>query len=305
MDIAVTGATGLIGRALVTSLRRDGHRVRTVSRSAGTGPDAVRWDPAAGTLDAEALAGVEAVVHLAGAGIGDRRWSEARKREIRESRTAGTALLARTLAQLDPRPSVLVSGSAIGVYGLRGDEQLTEASSTGDDFLADVIQRWEAAAAPATEAGIRVAYARSGLVLSGEGGLLGRLMPLFRVYLGGKLGSGDQWMSWVSIDDEVGALRHLIDHDLSGPFNIVAPQPVTNAEMTAALGRAMHRPSLVPVPAFGPRLLFGREMADLTIFASQRVVGDRLAASGYAFRHPDVDTALAAVLGGGGDEGDT
>lgn len=296
MDIAVTGASGLIGRALVTSLRHDGHRVRTVSRSAGTGPDAVRWDPAAGTLDPQALAGVDAVVHLAGAGIGDRRWTAARKREVLESRTQGTDLLARTLAGLDPAPSVLVSGSAIGYYGLRGDEQLTEASSPGDDFLADLVQRWEAAAAPAADAGIRVAHARTGLVLSGHGGILGRLLPLFRLYLGGRLGSGEQWMSWVSIDDEVGGIRHLLDHDISGPVNIVAPTPVTNSEMTAALGRALHRPTVVPVPAFGPRLLFGREMADLTIFASQRVVGDRLASSGYAFRHPDLDGALAAVL---------
>jgi uncharacterized protein (TIGR01777 family) len=299
VDIAVTGATGLIGGALTAALRGDGHRVRVVTRGTGTGTggDTVRWDPAAGTIDADALAGVEAVVHLAGAGIGDKRWTAARKREILESRTKGTDLLARTLAGLDPRPAVLVSGSAIGIYGLRGDEELTEDSSVGADFLADLVQQWEQAAAPAVEAGIRVAYARTGLVLSGSGGLLDRMLPLFRAYVGGRLGSGRQWFSWVTIDDEIGALRHLVDTDgLSGPFNITAPHPVTNADFTAALGRVLGRPTAVPVPAFGPRLLFGREMADLTVFASQRVRSDKLVAHGYTFQHDDVEAGLRAVL---------
>jgi uncharacterized protein len=303
VDIAVTGATGLIGGALTAALRADGHRVRVVTRGAGrdAGPggdaDTIRWDPMADTIDAEGLAGVEAVVHLAGAGIGDKRWTPERKREILESRTRGTGLLARTLARLDPKPSVLVSGSAIGIYGLRGDEELTEESSPGTDFLADLVQQWERATGPAIDAGIRVAFARTGLVLSGSGGLLDRMLPLFRLYLGGRLGSGRQWYSWVTIDDEVDAIRHLIDTEgLSGPFNVTAPNPVTNAEFTAALGRVLGRPTLVPVPAFGPRLLFGREMADLTVFASQRVRSARLVAHGYTFQHDDVETGLRAVL---------
>jgi uncharacterized protein (TIGR01777 family) len=300
LDIAVTGASGLIGSALTASLRADGHRVRTVSRRAGSGPDAVRWDPAAGELDPAALAGVDAVVHLAGAAIAEGRWSDDRKRELVESRTAGTALLARTLASLEPAPAVLVSGSAIGIYGLRGDEELTEESSPGDDFLADLVQRWEAAAVPAIEAGIRTAYARTGLVMARQGGILGVVLPLFKSFLGGKLGSGKQWMSWVTIDDEVGAIRHLIDTDgLAGPYNVVAPEPVTNAEFTAALGRAVGRPTVLPVPSFGPKALFGGEKAELTIFASQRVRSDKLAASGYTFRHPDIETGLRAVLGEG------
>jgi uncharacterized protein (TIGR01777 family) len=296
VDIAVTGATGLIGGALTAALRADGHRVRVVTRGAATGPDTVRWDPVAGSIDAEGLAGVEAVVHLAGAGIGDKRWSEARKRELLTSRTRGTDLLARTLAGLDPRPAVLVSGSAIGYYGDRGDEELTEDSGPGGDFLADLVQQWEAAAAPAADAGIRVAYARTGLVLSGAGGLLAPLVPLFKLCLGGRLGSGRQWFSWVAIDDEVGAIRHLLDTDARGPFNIAAPHPVTNAEFTKALGRVLGRPTVLPIPSIGPRLLFGTEMADLTAFVSQRVLSTRLVASGYTFRYDDLEAALRHVL---------
>ena len=298
MDIAVTGATGLIGGALTTALRADGHRVRVVTRGSGaaTGPDTVRWDPAAGTIDADGLDGVDAVVHLAGAGIGDKRWNEARKREILESRTQGTELLARTLAGLDPRPSVLVSGSAVGIYGDRGDEELTEESPHGDDFLADLVEQWEAAAAPAAEAGIRVAWARTGLVMA-RGGLLKPLLPLFKLCLGGRLGSGRQWMSWISIDDEVGAIRHLLDTPgLAGPYNLTAPHPVTNAEFTDTLGRVLGRPTVLPIPSLGPNLLFGKEMAALTAFVSQRVRSDKLAASGYTFRHDDLEAALRAVL---------
>ena len=300
MDIAVTGASGLIGSALTRSLRADGHRVRAVTRSAATGADTVHWDPAAGVLDPADLAGVDAVVHLAGAPIADKRWTEERKRELVASRVEGTGLVARTLATLDPAPSVFVCGSAIGVYGLRGDEVLTEASIPGDDFLADLVQKWEAAAFPAVDAGIRTAFVRTGLVMAKEGGILAIVLPLFKAFVGGKLGSGEQWMSWVTIDDEVGAIRHLIDTDgLAGPFNVVAPQPVTNAEFTAALGRAVGRPAVLPVPSFGPKLLFGGEKATSTIFASQRVSSDKLVASGYEFRHPDIDTGLRAVLGKG------
>ncbi|MGH9111839.1 MAG: TIGR01777 family oxidoreductase, partial [Acidimicrobiales bacterium] len=256
------------------------------------------WDPAGGTIEGGALAGIDAVVHLAGAGIGDKRWTPERKREIRESRTLGTGLLTRTLAELPRPPAVLVSASAIGYYGERGDEELTESSPPGDSVIADVVQAWEGAAQPAVDAGIRTVFARSGMVLSAEAGALPRMLPLFRFFVGGRLGSGRQWWSWVSIDDEVGAIRFAIDRgDLVGPVNVTAPEPVTNAQFTAALGSVMHRPTVVPVPAFGPRLVLGRELADELLFTSQRVVPTALTAAGYRFAHPDLPTALRAVLG--------
>jgi uncharacterized protein len=299
MRIAITGSSGLIGTALGRSLRADGHEVAPVVRSASDDPRAVRWDPAAGTIDAAALEGVDAVVHLAGAGIGDRRWSEARKREIKDSRTNGTDLVARTLAGLSSPPKVLVSASAIGFYGDRGDEVVTELSAPGDDFLAEVVSAWEGATAPAAEAGIRVVHARSGIVLSGDGGVLPRMALPFRFFVGGRLGSGRQWVSWMSIEDEVGALRFLIERDdLASPVNLVAPEPVTNAELARAIGDVLHRPSLVPVPAFGPRLVLGREMADELLFVSQRVRPGVLIDAGYPFVHTDVTAGLRAALGG-------
>jgi uncharacterized protein (TIGR01777 family) len=298
MQVAITGASGLIGRALAESLRAGRHTVRPLVRRPSDDPGAVRWDPVAGSLDAAALEGVDAVVHLAGAGIGDKRWSEARKREVHDSRTDGTGLLARTLAGLDRPPAVLLSGSAIGYYGSRGDEVLTEVSAPGDDFLARLVQDWEAAAAPAVEAGIRTVYLRTGLVLARHGGILPRMALPFRVFVGGRLGSGRQWISWVTLEDEVGAIRFLIDRDhVSGPVNVVAPEPVTNAELARALGTVLHRPAAVPVPAFAPRLLLGREMADGLLFASQRVRPDVLVAAGYGYAHTEVTSALRAVLG--------
>jgi uncharacterized protein (TIGR01777 family) len=269
-----------------------------VSRRPSDDPSAIRWDPAAGQLDPADLEGVDAVVHLAGAGIGDRRWTAARKREIRDSRLQGTDLLARTLAGLDRRPAVLLSASGVNVYGDRGDEELTEASAPGHGFLAEVVRGWEAATAPAAEAGIRTVTMRSGIVLSARGGALTRLLPLFRLGLGGRMGSGRQWWSWISVDDEVGAMAFLIERDdVAGPVNLTAPAPVTNAELTRALGRVLHRPTLVPVPAFGPRLVVGRGLADELLFNSMRVLPGVLTTAGYRFRHPDVETALAAVLG--------
>jgi uncharacterized protein len=298
MQVAITGASGLIGRALAESLRRDGHTVRPLVRRPSDDAGAVRWDPAAGTIDAAALEGVDAVVHLAGAGIGDKRWSEARKAEIRDSRIQGTGLLARTLAGLDRPPAVLLSGSAIGFYGSRGDDVLTEVSAPGADFIAGMVAEWEGAAAPAVEAGIRTVWLRSGLVLAGHGGILPRMALPFRFFVGGRLGSGRQWMSWVTLADEVGAIRFLMDRDdLSGPVNVVAPEPVTNAEMARALGAALHRPAAIPVPAFAPRLLLGREMADTLLFASLRVRPDVLVAAGYGYAHTEVTPALRAVLG--------
>jgi uncharacterized protein (TIGR01777 family) len=302
VEVAITGASGLIGSALASSLGADGNAVRPVVRPASDGPPAdgaIRWDPAAGTIESDALEGIDAVVHLAGAGIGDKRWSPARKREIRDSRVRGTDLLARTLARLSRPPPVLVSGSAVGYYGDRGDAELTEQSASGTDFLAGVVRAWEAAAQPAVDAGIRTVYLRNGVVLAADGGMLPRLVTLFRFFVGGRLGSGRQWLSWVSIDDEVGVIRFVLDRpDLSGPLNVTGPSPATNAQFTKALGAALHRPSALPIPAFGPRLVLGREMADEMLFVSQRAVPAALIAAGYDFAHPDVATALHEVLGG-------
>jgi uncharacterized protein len=298
MRIAVTGASGLIGTALGAALEADGHEVRAVTRGAAAGPGTILWDPMAGEIDAAGLEGVDAVVHLAGASIGAKRWSEKTKREVRDSRLRGTDLLARTLARLDPRPSVLLCGSAMGYYGDTGDEDATESSPAGDDFFARLAVEWEAAAQPAIDAGIRTAFLRTSMVLSGSGGALGRMLPLFRLGVGGRLGSGRQWWSWISADDEVGAIRFLLERDdLAGPVNLASPEPITNAEFSKALGRALHRPAVVPVPAFGPRLVLGRELADSLVFISQRVRPAVLVGAGYEFRYPDIDSALTAAFG--------
>ncbi len=292
--IAVTGATGLIGSALVAGLRSSGEDVVRISRHA-TGSD-IAWTPAEGKLDPHALDGVDAVVHLAGAGIADHRWTDDYKRTIRDSRLDATSLLARTIAGMDKPPAVLLSGSAIGIYGARGDEVLDESSAPGDGFLAEVCVAWEAATAPAADAGVRVAHLRSGVVLSGEGGALKKQLPLFKFGLGGRMGSGEQWSSWISIDDEVGAIVHLLSSDVSGAVNLTAPHPVTNAEFTDTLGTALHRPTMLPIPKFGPRLLLGAELAENLLFTGQRVVPNVLLADGYRFRHPDLADALQAAV---------
>jgi uncharacterized protein len=297
VDVAVTGASGLIGRALVRRLEDLGHSVRRVVRSGGGGADEVRWDPMVGMIDSAALAGVDAVVNLAGEGIGDHRWTAAHKQRVRASRVTGTTVLAEAMARLDPRPSVLVNGSAVGFYGDRGDEELTETSGAGTGFLPEVVQAWEAATRPAAQAGIRTVCCRTGIVLSADGGALAKQLPLFRFGLGGRLGSGRQWLPWISIDDEVGAIVHLLTADVDGPANLSAPAPVTNAEFTRVLGRVLGRPTFLSVPAFGPRLLLGRELADELLFSSARMVPDCLVASGYRFTHPDLEGALRAVLG--------
>lgn len=299
MIVAVTGSSGLIGTALVPALREAGDEVRPVVRRPSDDPAAVRWDPAAGTIDAAALDGVDAVVHLAGAGIGDKRWSAARKREILESRTRGTELIARTLAGLAAPPAVLVCASGIGYYGDAGDEVLTERNPRGDDYVARLVEAWEAAARPAADAGIRTVHLRTSPVLAGHGGILPRMALPFRFFVGGRLGSGRQWMSWVSLDDTVAAYRFALDRDdLSGPVNLTAPRPVRNADMAAAIGAALHRPSAIPVPAFAPRLALGREMADLLLFVSQRAVPERLDEARFTFRHPEIGAALAAAWNG-------
>jgi uncharacterized protein (TIGR01777 family) len=271
--------------------------VRVVRRPVAAGESAIRWDPAEGRLEPADLEGVDAVVHLAGAGIGDRRWNADRKREIVESRTKSTALLARTIAAMDRRPRALVSGSAIGYYGDRGDKQVTESTDHGSDFLATLCARWEGETAAASEAGVRVAIARSGLVLSARGGALPKLLPLFRLGLGGRFGSGWQWWSWISIDDEVSSLLWILDHEVAGPFNLAAPNPVTNREFARTLARTLSRPALLPVPRFGPGLLMGRELAGTLLFTSARVYPEALMGAGYTFQHENLEGALEAVLG--------
>jgi uncharacterized protein (TIGR01777 family) len=295
--IAITGSSGLIGTALRGSLDADGHTVVPIVRAA-SGPGAVTWDPAAGRLDPADLEGLDGVVHLAGAGIGDHRWTEAYKRVVMESRRTGTHLLADALAATTDRPPVLVSGSAIGFYGDRGDEVLTETSGAGTGFLTEICREWEGGTASAAAAGIRVAHLRSGIVLDRTGGALAKLLPLFRVGLGGRMGSGRQWMSWITLTDEVEVIRFLLTHDVRGPVDATAPNPVTNATFSKELGRALHRPAVVPVPAFGPRLLLGRELADELLFASQRVLPAALTDAGYVFRHRELAPALRSVLDG-------
>lgn len=297
MHVAITGASGLIGSALGSLLSTGGDRVsRLVRRDART-PDEIAWDPAGGRIDTAALEGVDAVVHLAGEGIADHRWTAERKRAILESRTSGTGLLARTLAQLRNPPRVLVSASAVGIYGDRGDELLDESASLGSDFLAQVCEAWEAAAAPAAAAGIRVVHPRFGIVLSPAGGALARMLPPFRAGLGGPIAGGRQWMSTIAIDDAAGAVQHAIARDeLTGPVNVVGPLATQNAEFTRVLAHVLRRPAVFPVPAAALRLFFG-ELADAALLASQRAVPAALERSGYVFRHAGVEDALRFVLG--------
>ena len=295
MRIAITGSSGLIGTALVHSLENDGHSVVRIVR-AGGGSDAVRWDIAAGLLDPSGLEDLDGVVHLAGEGIAEKRWTQEQKTRILESRTKGTALLAATLASLDSKPPVLVSGSAIGFYGDRGDEQLTETSEPGSGFLPDVVRAWEAAAAPAEAAGIRTPRLRTGVVLDRDGGVLGRIAPLAKFGLLGKLGTGRQWMSWISLADEVRAIRFLLDHDIAGPVNATAPTPVTNAVFTRAVGHTLRRPTFLPIPNFGPKLLVGSELAEVLLFEGQRVLPEVLQEHGFDFTTPDLESALRSIL---------
>ncbi len=296
MRVAITGSTGLIGSALKPHLESLGHEVIRVVRGTPTGTD-IAWSPADGRIDAHALDGVDAVVHLAGAGIGDKRWTDDYKRELLESRTKGTTLIAEAIAGADNGPTVLLSGSAIGIYGARGDEDLTEQSAPGDGFLADICVQWEQATAPAQATGVRVVHLRTGIVLSAKGGALKKQLPLFKFGLGGKMGSGKQWQSWISIDDEVAAISHLLTADTSGAVNLTAPNPVTNAEFTDILGDVLHRPTFLPIPKFGPKLLLGGELANNLLFSGQKVHPGVLAAdAAFTYRHPDLATALRALL---------
>ncbi|MCU1499557.1 MAG: hypothetical protein JWM47_3510 [Acidimicrobiales bacterium] len=297
MDIAITGSTGLIGTALAASLRAEGHRVIPVVRTGGRA-DTVTWDPAAGSIDAGGLEGLDAVVHLAGEGIAAKRWTASQRDRIHDSRSQGTSLLCDTLAALDHRPAVLVSGSAIGYYGDRGDEVLTEASPSGTDFLAEVCRAWEAPTVTAAEAGIRTAVIRTGIVLDPSGGALGAQLLPFRLGLGAKAGRGAQWLSWITLRDEVAAIRHALDTEaVSGPVNLVAPHPVTNAEFTDAVGQALHRPTFLTIPGAVRHLPLGvGDLLGSLLFTSERVEPGVLAATGFRFADPDLGPALAGLL---------
>jgi len=297
MDVAITGASGLIGRALTASLRGDGHRVVAFRRGGVTEGDTIGWDPDAGRIDAPALEGLDAIVHLAGEGIAEKKWSEDHKRRIRDSRVRGTAALAAAIASRERKPRVLVSGSAIGYYGNRGDEVLTEESAAGSDFLAEVAKAWEAETAPATEAGVRTVLTRTGIVLAGHGGALKSMLLPFKLGIGGRQGSGKQWMSWIALDDEVGAIRFAIENEtVSGPVNLVAPNPVTNAEFAATLGRVLHRPTFLPTPMLPLKLRYGTELVETLLLVSQRVAPAQLQAAGYQFSFASLEDALRAAI---------
>jgi uncharacterized protein len=301
MRVLVTGSSGLIGSALVLSLAAGGHTVlrliRPKSPSSQGGVSEIRWDPAAGKIEPSDLEALDAVVHLAGESIAAGRWTAEQKAKIRDSRIKGTELLCNTLAQLAQAPYVLVSASAIGYYGHRGAESLREESPPGSGFLAEVSRQWEAATAAAAQKGVRVVIPRFGMVLSPAGGALAKMLPPFRMGAGGKLGSGKQYMSWVALDDAVGAIHHVLTNDvLKGPVNVVAPNSVTNFEFTQTLGRVLSRPTLAPVPAFAARLAFG-EMADALLLASTRVEPAKLLNTGYRFRYPELEGALRHLLG--------
>ncbi|WP_326765184.1 TIGR01777 family oxidoreductase [Streptomyces sp. NBC_01591] len=293
--IAVTGASGLIGAALVRSLRADGHEVVRLVRHPARAGDEVEWDPRRGYVDVAGLVGCDAVVHLAGAGVGDHRWTAAYKQEIRDSRVLGTAAVAEAIASLDVPPKVLLSGSAIGYYGDTGDRAVDESAPAGEGFLPSVCVEWEAATAAAQEAGVRTVHARTGLVVGREGGAWGRLFPLFRAGLGGRLGNGRQYWSFIALHDEVAALRHVLDTEsLSGPVNLTGPDPVTNSEVTAAMGRVLHRPTLFTAPAPALRIVLGDFAED--VLASQRVLPGQLLDSGFVFAFPGIDAAIRAAL---------
>jgi uncharacterized protein (TIGR01777 family) len=297
MKFAITGSTGLVGSALVPFLRTKSHQVLPLVRTVASAAEEVTWDPIAGKIDAERLEGLDAVIHLAGENIASRRWNLEQKARIRDSRVNGTRLISETLAKLQRPPQVLVCASAIGYYGDQGEEQLTEASSAGSGFLVEVCRDWEKATETAGKAGIRVANMRFGVILSGSGGALASMLTPFRLCLGGKIGSGRQWISWLALDDAVGSIYHaLTDNRLCGPVNAVAPQAVTNRDFTKTLGKVLRRPTIIPMPAFMARLAFG-EMANELLLASTRVVPRVLLDTGYRYLYGDLETALRHVLG--------
>ncbi|WP_434028238.1 TIGR01777 family oxidoreductase [Streptomyces graminofaciens] len=293
--VVVAGASGLIGSALTRSLTADGHEVVRLVRRAPRGPGEVRWDPEAGRVDTAGLVGCAALVNLAGAGVASRRWTEAYRERIRNSRVLGTRTLAEAVAALDEPPSVFVNGSAIGYYGWTGDRAVDESAAPGEGFLPSLVVEWEAATSAAREAGVRTVFARTGLVVARGGGAWGPLFPLFTAGLGGRMGDGSQYWSFISLYDEVAALRHLIGTpSLSGPVNLTAPAPLTNREITAAMGRVLHRPTLFTVPASVLRLVLGGLSGD--VLGSTRALPTRLLESGFTFQYPEIEEAVRAAL---------
>jgi uncharacterized protein (TIGR01777 family) len=296
MNILISGSHGLVGTALMKSLEPEGHEVFRLVRYAPSSDAEIEWSPDRYSIALARIEGFDAVVNLAGESIAEGRWTEDKKQRIRESRVKGTKLLGDALANLTNPPKTFICASAIGYYGNRGDEILTETSAPGDDFLAEVCVEWEKATALATEKGIRVLNTRFGVILDAHGGALAKMLPPFQMGIGGKIGSGKQWMSWIALDDVVGALKFALTNEaLGGPVNFVAPNPVTNAEFTNTLGKVLSRPTLFPIPAFGVRLLFG-EMGEALLLAGQRVAPKRLMTEGYQFQHPQLHEALRHVL---------
>ena len=295
MRILASGTSGTIGAALMPALKVQGHQVVRLKTGMARGPDEIAWDPLR-PIDPALVSGFDAVIHLAGENIFG-RWTPQKKAAIRDSRVQGTRNLCQALAEAAEKPRVLLAGSAIGYYGSRGDEVLTEESAPGTGFLAEVSRDWEAAAQPAADAGIRVVNLRTSVVLSAKGGALAMMLPPFRLGLGGKIGSGRQWISWIAIDDEVGAILHCLNDDsFSGTVNLAAPTPVKNADYTRVLGRVLRRPTVATVPALAVKLVLGREMAEETVLCSQKVMPGRLPASGYVFKYPELEEALRSLI---------
>jgi uncharacterized protein (TIGR01777 family) len=294
VEVVLAGASGLIGSAVAESLRLDGHRVKRLLRRSASGPDVDSWDPAAGRLDPDFLAGADAVVCLSGVGVGDHRWTASYKRLIVQSRVDTVGTVARTLAEYGG-PAVFLAASAVGYYGDTGDREVDEDSPSGDTFLSAVCRQWEAAADPARAAGVRVVHLRTGLVLSRRGGLLKRLVPIVKAGVGGRLGDGRQFMPWITLADEVRAIRFLLEHDVAGPVNLVGPHPVRNADFTDALGRLVHRPTVLSVPGFAARIALGQFAED--VLTGQRAVPRRLTDAGFRFTDEDLTAALRRELG--------
>lgn len=300
----ISGSSGLIGSALVAALERRGDRVSRLVRPSTAG-EGIAWDPVAGSIDSEALEGVDAVVNLSGRGIGEKRWTRKEKRRLTESRLLPTRLLSETIAGLSQKPSVFLSASAIGIYGDRGDRELDETAAAGTGFLPNLTQEWEAATLPASASGVRVAHLRSGIVLTTSGGALGRMLAPFgpswlspfRWGLGGKVGKGRQVWSWISLEDQVQAIIHLLTSEIEGPVNLTSPAPVTNKDFTKALGSALRRPTVLPVPRFVLKIILGRELAQALVLTSARVLPEKLLHDGFEFAHNHVTDGLAAALG--------
>ena len=288
--IAISGASGLIGTALVGHLRSEGHTVQRLVRRKAQAPDEIQWDPASNSVDIDALTGVDAIIHLAGANVGDHRWTKKYRAEILNSRLLGTTAIAHAVTTVAPK--VFISASAIGYYGETGNRAVTEGDRGGDDFLAAVCREWEAAADLASN--IRVVKIRTGLVLEPTGGALGRMLPLFRFGIGGKLGSGKQWWSWITLHDQIRAICHLLESEISGPVNLTSPNPVTNQEFTAALARALHRPALLPVPGFALKIALGGFSTE--ILGSKKVLPQALLDSGFTFDYPHITSALDELV---------